>query len=59
MRAHAFRLTPGDDLKDELARLTKEHALRAGCILSCVGSLSRTPPHAWPYRRGGVFQVVR
>ncbi|HEY1930360.1 MAG TPA: PPC domain-containing DNA-binding protein [Caulobacteraceae bacterium] len=41
MRTHAFRLTPGADLKDELARLTKEHALRAACILSCVGSLSR------------------
>jgi predicted DNA-binding protein with PD1-like motif len=41
MRVHTFRLTPGTDLKDELARLTKAHMLRAGCILSCVGSLSR------------------
>ncbi|HSZ50630.1 MAG TPA: PPC domain-containing DNA-binding protein [Caulobacteraceae bacterium] len=41
MRVHAIRLTPGTDLKEALARLTKEHALRAGCILSCVGSLSR------------------
>src|SRR5450432_1680703 len=41
MRAHAFRLTPGTDLKAELERLTKAHALRAGCILSCAGSLSR------------------
>ncbi|HTE79793.1 MAG TPA: PPC domain-containing DNA-binding protein [Reyranella sp.] len=40
MRAHAFRLTPGTDLRAELTRLTEEHALRAGCILSCVGSLS-------------------
>ena len=40
MRAHAFRLTPGTDLRAELRRLTEEHALRAGCILSCVGSLS-------------------
>jgi len=41
MRTLAFRLTPGTDLKAELERLTREHALRAGCILSCVGSLSR------------------
>jgi hypothetical protein len=41
MRAHAFRLTPGTDLKAELEHLTQEHALRAGSILSCVGSLSR------------------
>jgi predicted DNA-binding protein with PD1-like motif len=41
MRAHAFRLTPGSDLRVELQRFAEEHALRAGCILSCVGSLSR------------------
>jgi predicted DNA-binding protein with PD1-like motif len=41
MRAHAFRLTPGTDLQQELARLTEAHGLRAGCILTCVGSLSR------------------
>ncbi|HEX5261976.1 MAG TPA: PPC domain-containing DNA-binding protein [Phenylobacterium sp.] len=40
MRTYAARLTPGADLKAELERLTKDHALRAGCILSCVGSLS-------------------
>jgi predicted DNA-binding protein with PD1-like motif len=40
MRAYAFRLTPGTDLKAELTRLTEELGLRAGCILSCVGSLS-------------------
>ncbi len=41
MDVHACRLTPGTDLKDALMRLTQEHGLRAGCILSCVGSLSR------------------
>jgi predicted DNA-binding protein with PD1-like motif len=41
MRVHAVRLTPGTDLKEELARLTKAHTLRAGFILSCVGSLSQ------------------
>jgi predicted DNA-binding protein with PD1-like motif len=41
MRALAVRLSPGADLKAELARLTQAHALRAGCILTCVGSLAR------------------
>ena len=41
MHVHAFRLTPGTDLKGALERLVHEHALAAGCILSCVGSLSR------------------
>jgi predicted DNA-binding protein with PD1-like motif len=40
MRAYACRLTPGTDLRSALERLTETHALRAGCILSCVGSLS-------------------
>ena len=40
MRVYAFRLTPGTDLKAELERITKLHALRAGAILTCVGSLS-------------------
>jgi predicted DNA-binding protein with PD1-like motif len=41
MRAHAVRLAPGTDLRAELERLIERHGLRAGCILSCVGSLSR------------------
>ena len=40
MHVHALRLTPGCDLKQALERFTAEHALAAGCILSCVGSLS-------------------
>jgi predicted DNA-binding protein with PD1-like motif len=41
MRAHAFRLPPGADLRAELTRITQTHGLSAACILSCVGSLSR------------------
>lgn len=41
MRTHAVRLTPGADLKAELARLTEARGLRAGCIVTCVGSLSQ------------------
>jgi predicted DNA-binding protein with PD1-like motif len=41
MRTHAVRLTPGTDLKVALERLTGALAIRAGCIVTCVGSLSR------------------
>ena len=41
MRTFAHRLTPGADLLDGLQHLTSAHALRAGLILTCVGSLSR------------------
>ena len=41
MRTYAVRLPPSVDLKAELTRLTEAHGLRAGCILSCVGSLSQ------------------
>jgi predicted DNA-binding protein with PD1-like motif len=40
MRAYAFRLTPGTDLLEALKDLTEAHGFRAGCILTCVGSLS-------------------
>ena len=38
---HALRLTPGADLKGELQRFAEARGLRAGFILSCVGSLAR------------------
>ena len=41
MRTHALRLLPGQDLRHALERVTSELQLRAGCIVSCVGSLSR------------------
>ena len=41
MLVYAFRLPQGADLKAELERFTRDHALRAGCILTCVGNLSQ------------------
>ena len=41
MRTYAFRLPPGADLRAELERLVETQGLRAGCIVTCVGSLSR------------------
>jgi predicted DNA-binding protein with PD1-like motif len=40
MRLHAVRLTPGADLKAALERIVECEQLRAGFVLSCVGSLS-------------------
>ena len=41
MKILALRLIPGVDLKQELRRIVQEHGLRAGFIVSCVGSLAR------------------
>ena len=41
MRTFVLRLHPKQDLKEELVKFTKEHHVRAGFILTCVGSLAR------------------
>jgi uncharacterized protein len=41
MAVRAFRLGPGADLKKELSRMARENDLRAGVVLTCVGSLTR------------------
>lgn len=40
MRNYTFRLTPGQDLFNSIEMFVKEHNIRAGCILSGVGSLN-------------------
>lgn len=37
---HAFRLKPGQDLRDELDHYAAEHGVTAGFIVTCVGSVS-------------------
>ena len=39
MKEYAFRLTKGQDLKKELEKFTKENNIKAGVIVSGVGSL--------------------
>lgn len=41
MDALTFRLKPGQDLLDEIERFVAENNIRAGCILSAVGSLTQ------------------
>jgi hypothetical protein len=39
-QVHAFRLKPGQDLKQEIEKLVTEKQLKAGWISTCVGSLA-------------------
>jgi len=41
MQAIALRLTPGQDLKQELDALIHRHQFSAACVLTCVGSLTQ------------------
>lgn len=36
----AFRLKPGEDLKEGIERVVKEKQIRAGWVATCVGSLT-------------------
>jgi predicted DNA-binding protein with PD1-like motif len=42
MRAYALRLKPGEDLRQQLFGFAEQHQLKAGAILTCVGSLTTT-----------------
>lgn len=39
-KPYAFRLKPGQDLKQEIEKLVKEKNIKAGWISTCVGSLT-------------------
>jgi predicted DNA-binding protein with PD1-like motif len=41
MKTYALRLHPGQDLKQCLVAFSQEQGLRAGFILTCVGSLTQ------------------
>ena len=41
MTVRALRLGPGADLRKAVTRFARENRLRAGIVLTCVGSLSR------------------
>ena len=38
---YCLRLSPGEDLKENLQRFTQRHSLAAGCIVTAVGSLQQ------------------
>jgi predicted DNA-binding protein with PD1-like motif len=66
MRQLSFRLKPGDDLKKEIIRRTKEAKISAGVLLSIVGGLERatlrmagsTPENQIVKTWDGPFEIV-
>jgi len=62
LRAHAFRLTPGQDLRRELLAFARRAGLRAAAVLTCVGSLTtvalRYANRGEPSVRTGHFEIV-
>ena len=42
LKSYSLRLRPGDDLRQQLTAFVQEHHIRAGAMLTCVGSLTVT-----------------
>jgi len=61
-RAHALRLHPGDDLRDALLAYVQQHDIKAGAVLTCVGSLTvatlRLANQEGPTEYRGHFEIV-
>ena len=62
IKAHAFRLKPGQDLKQEIQKLVTEKQIKAGWISTCVGSLTnytiRFANQSDGSRDSGYFEIV-
>ena len=60
--AHAFRLKPGQDLKQEIQKFVNEKQIKAGWISTCVGSLTlynlRFANQAATASGAGHFEIV-
>jgi len=41
MRTYALRLKPGEDLRQQLSAFTTQYHLKAGAMVTCVGSLTQ------------------
>lgn len=62
MRVYALRLRPGQDLRQELERFTKERGIKAGFVITTVGSLRkaslRLADRSEPTGFEGKFEIV-
>ncbi len=62
MKIHAFRLQPGQDLRREIQHFVDSNAIRAGWIMTCVGSLTdvhmRYANQPEGTRQTGHFEIV-
>lgn len=61
-RIHGFRLRPGQDVKAEIARFARERGIRAGWVVTAVGSLRelrlRLANQSQPQQWEGPWEVV-
>ncbi|HEV7779672.1 MAG TPA: PPC domain-containing DNA-binding protein [Chitinophagaceae bacterium] len=59
---HAFRLKPGEDLKEGIERIVKEKGINAGWVATCAGSLTdysiRFANQPGPNTGNGHFEIV-
>lgn len=62
MKVHAVRLLPGDDLVQALRESAASLNLRAACVVTCVGSLSRVTLRPAgkkePFQASGDFEIL-
>lgn len=62
MKTYAFRLQPSQDLKISIKNYVRENQIKAGVILSCVGSLNcatlRMADENIPKVFAGKFEIV-
>ena len=62
MQVHAIRLKPGEDLKQSITKYVQEHNIKAGWLVTCVGSLStyaiRFANQANSVKDSGHFEIV-
>ncbi|SHK32587.1 PPC domain-containing DNA-binding protein [Hymenobacter psychrotolerans] len=62
MRTYALRLAPGQDLRQQLDAFVQRHQIRAGAIVTCVGSLThvtlRLANQEGPSVYRGHFEIV-
>ena len=61
-RIHAIRLRPGLDLKITIQEFVSHHNIRAGWILTCVGSLTnvnlRFANQTGAHTQNGFFEII-
>jgi len=62
MENYTFRLPSGQDLFDSIEYFVKEEHIKAGCVLSSVGSLTRAvirlANHSYHTEYNGYFEIV-
>lgn len=62
MRTYALRLKPGQDVRQQLTAFVAKHQLRAGAMVTCVGSLTqvtlRLANQETPTVYHGHFEIV-